>query len=211
MPLGNRAEDYGVELAALEQKRLLASQEEYDAFKRGVDADWLRTFHKRFYRVRNAMSEADPAAWNRLTGPYPGIADFLRRRAGDVVLAISNSGETPELLAAARVLRDNGATLIAVTGVAASALAHMAEVVLVGAVVHEGGPLDLAPRASVLVQAGVLAALSAELQARAGVTREQYARWHPGGALGDRARDGWKCGSGPREASGARGRSGPRA
>lgn len=91
MPLGNRAEDYGVELAALEQKRLLASQEEYDAFKRGVDADWLRTFHKRFYRVRNAMSEADPAVWNRLTGPYPGIADFLRRRAGDVVLAIATS------------------------------------------------------------------------------------------------------------------------
>ena len=91
MPLGNRAEDYGVELLALEAGRVLSEQAAYDAFKAGVDADWLRAFHKRFYRVRTAMSDADRAAWHALIGPYAGIPELLRRRAGQVVLAIATS------------------------------------------------------------------------------------------------------------------------
>jgi phosphoglycolate phosphatase-like HAD superfamily hydrolase len=91
MPLGNRAEDYGVELLALEQERILADQSEYDAFKREVDPEWLRAFHRRFYAVRTAMSEADPAGWHRLMRPYPGIPEFLRRHAGRVAFAIATS------------------------------------------------------------------------------------------------------------------------
>ena len=63
----------------------------YDRFKAGLDPEWLRSFHKLFYRVRTAMSEADAAAWHRLMGPYPGICELLRRRAGYVVLAIATS------------------------------------------------------------------------------------------------------------------------
>lgn len=91
MPLGNRAEDYGVELLALEQERILADQSEYDAFKREVDPEWLRAFHRRFYDVRTAMAEADPAGWHGLMKPYPGVPEFLRRHVGRVVLAIATS------------------------------------------------------------------------------------------------------------------------
>lgn len=91
MPLGNRAEDFGIELLALEQGRLLEDQAAYDAFKRAVDAEWLRSFHKHFYRVRRALSEADPVAWRRLTPAYPGIPELLRRCSGAALLAIATS------------------------------------------------------------------------------------------------------------------------
>jgi phosphoglycolate phosphatase-like HAD superfamily hydrolase len=91
MPLGNRAEDYAVALGALESGVQLPDQTAYDRFKAGLDAEWLRGFHKRFYRVRTAMSDADPDAWHRLMGPYPGVTELLRRRAGDALLAIATS------------------------------------------------------------------------------------------------------------------------
>jgi phosphoglycolate phosphatase-like HAD superfamily hydrolase len=103
MPLGNRAEDYGVELAALEAGRVLGGQAEYDAFKAEIDPAWLRAFHELFYRVRRAMSEADRPGWHRLMGPYPGIPELLRRRTGQVRLAIATSkdrGSVAKLLAA---------------------------------------------------------------------------------------------------------------
>ena len=91
MPLGNRAEDYAVGLAALEAGVQLPDQSSYDRFKAGLDPEWMRSFHKRFYRVRAAMSDADPAAWQRLMGPYPGVTELLRRWAGDALLAIATS------------------------------------------------------------------------------------------------------------------------
>jgi phosphoglycolate phosphatase-like HAD superfamily hydrolase len=91
MPLGNRAEDYAVGLAAVEAGVQLPDQTSYDRFKAGLDPEWLRSFHKRFYRVRAAISDADPAAWHRLMGPYPGVTELLRRCAGDVLLAIATS------------------------------------------------------------------------------------------------------------------------
>ena len=91
MPLGNRAEDYAVEFAAAEAGVALADQAAYDAFKSSLDPDGLRTFHKLFYRVRAAMADADAVAWHELMGPYPGVPDVLRRRAGDVVLAIATA------------------------------------------------------------------------------------------------------------------------
>ena len=91
MPLGNRAEDYAVGLDALESGVQLPDQASYDRFKMGLDPEWMRSFHKRFYRVRTAMSDADPAAWHRLMGPYPGVTELLRRWAGDALLAIATS------------------------------------------------------------------------------------------------------------------------
>ena len=91
MPLGNRAEDYGVILAALEAGARLPDQAAYDAWRDGLERDWLRTFHKSFYRVRTALSESDPRGWGKLMGPYPRLPAILRRHAGQVVLAIATA------------------------------------------------------------------------------------------------------------------------
>lgn len=91
MPLGNRAEDFAVELSAFQDGVPLSDQPSYDRYKESLAADALRTFHKRFYRVRAEMTAADPSAWQRLMGPYPGVPELLRRRAGDAVLAIATA------------------------------------------------------------------------------------------------------------------------
>lgn len=107
---------------------------------------------------------------------------------GDVVIAISNSGTTSECLLAARAVRGYGGRLVAVTGGLASPLAELADVTLDAGVKEEGGPLGLAPRASVAAEIVVLAALGAVLQDRRGLDRAAYAARHPAGALGKQAR-----------------------
>jgi len=109
-------------------------------------------------------------------------------RAGDVLVAISNSGQTPELVATARAAKEFGARIIALTGDGSSPLARLAECVLDAAVSAEGGPLGLAPRASAAAELIVLAAFGAELQQRMGFSEADYAKRHPGGELGARAR-----------------------
>jgi phosphoglycolate phosphatase-like HAD superfamily hydrolase len=91
MPLGNRAEDYAVELHILEAGRNVADQQAYDTCKAELDPEWLRAFHKRFYRERSRMSEADPDRWQRLMRCYAGIPELLRRHAPEVALAIATS------------------------------------------------------------------------------------------------------------------------
>lgn len=106
----------------------------------------------------------------------------------DITIAISNSGTTPELMCAVEVLRETGIKIIAVSGNRESLLAGIADVLLYAGVDNEGGELNLVPRASILAKIYVLCALSVALEARKGLTREQYARWHPGGAIGRLAR-----------------------
>ena len=106
----------------------------------------------------------------------------------DVAIAISNSGTTPELLSAIETLRELGTRIIAVSGNKDSELARSADVLLDAGVENEGGALNLVPRASILAKIYVLCSLSVALEAHKGLTREQYARWHPGGALGRLAR-----------------------
>jgi phosphoglycolate phosphatase-like HAD superfamily hydrolase len=91
MPLGNRAEDFGVSLAALESGCVLADQAAYDRFAASRSAGWLQEFHERFYRVRAALRRADPEGWLQLVGPYPSFLDLLRRRARDATLAIATA------------------------------------------------------------------------------------------------------------------------
>jgi phosphoglycolate phosphatase-like HAD superfamily hydrolase len=91
MPLGNRAEDYAVILAAIAREQSIPDQAAYDAFHASVAPERLRSFHKRFYRVRAAWAEADPAGWLARLGLYPGIRELLRRRAADVRLAIATA------------------------------------------------------------------------------------------------------------------------
>lgn len=108
--------------------------------------------------------------------------------SNDIVIGISNSGATPELLSAVETLSEFGIRIIAISGNPESKLALMADVVLDAGVDNEGGELNLVPRASILAKIYLLCSLSVALEARKGLTREQYARWHPGGALGRLAR-----------------------
>jgi D-arabinose 5-phosphate isomerase GutQ len=106
----------------------------------------------------------------------------------DITIAISNSGTTPELMCAVEVLREFGIKIIAVSGNRVSPLAEVADLLLYAGVDNEGGALNLVPRASILAKLYVLCALSVALEAHKGLTREQYAKWHPGGAIGRLAR-----------------------
>jgi len=105
-------------------------------------------------------------------------------KEGDVVIAISNSGETSELKATVTALKNNGAKIIAVTGNPNSWLAKAGDAFLFAGVEKEGDPLNRAPRASVTAEILVLQGLSIILQEIKGLTPQQYVKWHPGGALG---------------------------
>lgn len=111
--------------------------------------------------------------------------------AGDVVICISNSGETAEMKATAMAIRNNGCKLIAVTGNADSWLAKYAQAHLPAHAQNEGGPLNRAPRASILAETLVLQGLSVVLQERRAMTPQEYVMRHPGGSLG-KLREGEK-------------------
>ena len=106
--------------------------------------------------------------------------------ANDLVLAISNSGESEELSAILPVLKRLGIQLIAMTGHAQSSLAQHADIVLNSAVSKEACPLNLAPTASTTAQLALGDALAVALLDARGFKAEDFARSHPGGALGRR-------------------------
>lgn len=104
--------------------------------------------------------------------------------SGDVVIAISNSGETTELKATVETLKSNGAKLIALTGKADSWLAKQGDVTLLAGVNQEGDAMNKPPRASILAEMVMLQSLSILLQNAKNLTPQQYVKWHPGGSLG---------------------------
>ena len=104
--------------------------------------------------------------------------------AADLVLAVSNSGESQELTAILPVLKRLGVPLVAMTGRADSTLARHADVFLDCAVDKEACPLNLAPTASTTVQLALGDALAVALLDARGFKAEDFARSHPGGALG---------------------------
>lgn len=103
---------------------------------------------------------------------------------GDIVICISNSGETAELKATAMAIKNNGCKIIAITGKPDSWLGKYGEVCLAAGVVQEGGALNRAPRASILAETYMLQCLSVVLQESAGITPAEYIKRHPGGSLG---------------------------
>ena len=104
--------------------------------------------------------------------------------AGDVVICISNSGETSELKSTAMAIRKNGCRIIAITGNENSWLARYGDTHILAHVNAEGGPLNRAPRNSILAETFVIQALSVILQGRRGLNPQEYVLRHPGGALG---------------------------
>jgi arabinose-5-phosphate isomerase len=104
----------------------------------------------------------------------------------DVMIALSNSGESPELLAIVPLIKRQGARLIAMTGDAASSLAREADAHLSAAVTEEACPLGLAPTASTTAALALGDALAVALLEARGFGTEDFARSHPGGSLGRR-------------------------
>ncbi|MEY4266787.1 MAG: hypothetical protein RIS90_1322 [Pseudomonadota bacterium] len=102
----------------------------------------------------------------------------------DLVLAVSNSGESQELTAILPVLKRLGVPLVAMTGRADSTLARHADVFLDCAVAKEACPLNLAPTASTTAQLALGDALAVALLDARGFKAQDFARSHPGGALG---------------------------
>ncbi len=102
----------------------------------------------------------------------------------DVVLGISNSGQSEEINSLLPILRRQRTALIALTGGADSPLARHADVVLDSSVEQEACPLNLAPTASTMAQLALGDALAVALLDARGFRPEDFARSHPGGALG---------------------------
>ncbi|GKS83104.1 KpsF/GutQ family sugar-phosphate isomerase [Acidovorax sp. SUPP1855] len=103
---------------------------------------------------------------------------------GDLVLGISNSGESAELTVLLPVLKRLGVPLVAMTGGLQSTLARHADLVLDCSVDREACPLNLAPTASTTAQLAMGDALAVALLDARGFRSEDFARSHPGGALG---------------------------
>jgi arabinose-5-phosphate isomerase len=103
---------------------------------------------------------------------------------GDVVLAISNSGETEEILTLIPILKRIGVRLIAMTGKRDSSLSRAADVVLDAGVLEEACPLGLSPTASTTAALALGDALAVILLERKGFKEEDFALRHPGGTLG---------------------------
>ncbi|MGQ0529773.1 MAG: KpsF/GutQ family sugar-phosphate isomerase [Panacagrimonas sp.] len=104
----------------------------------------------------------------------------------DVVLALSNSGETPEVLTILPLFKRMGAPIIAMTGKPGSTLAKAADAHLDVSVAQEACPLNLAPTASTTATLAMGDALAVALLEARGFTPEDFALSHPGGALGRR-------------------------
>ncbi|QNG29100.1 SIS domain-containing protein [Synechococcus sp. LTW-R] len=124
-----------------------------------------------------------------LTAIYLNPLDALHGDLGvvvqdDVVLLLSNSGETEELVQLLPHLKRRGAPTIALVGRLQSSLARVSDVVLDGSVDREVCPLNLAPTASTAVAMAIGDALAAVWMERSGVSPQDFALNHPAGALG---------------------------
>ena len=106
--------------------------------------------------------------------------------AGDIVIALSNSGESDEILAIVTPLKRLGASIIAITGNDASTLAKAADIHLSAHVAKEACPLGLAPTSSTTVALALGDALALCVLDQRDFTAEDFARSHPGGSLGRR-------------------------
>jgi arabinose-5-phosphate isomerase len=107
-------------------------------------------------------------------------------QSDDVVVALSYSGETDELLGLLETIRRLGAKLIAITGTPRSTLAQAADVALDCSVAEEACPMNLVPTASTTAALAIGDALAMTLCVEKGFRQEDFAKLHPGGKLGKR-------------------------
>jgi arabinose-5-phosphate isomerase len=104
----------------------------------------------------------------------------------DALIALSNSGETPEITSLVATIKKRGPLVIALTGVVSSTLARMANHVLDCRVPREACPLNMAPTASTTAVLALGDALAVALMIKRGFRKEDFLRHHPAGSLGER-------------------------
>jgi arabinose-5-phosphate isomerase len=183
------------ELAALHARMTTGTFERALALIRGCRAAGGRVHvtgigkpeHVAHYGASLLSSTGTPATFLHATEVVHGSAGQIV--AGDVVIAISNSGETREMREAVAAVKRMGARVVAVTGNPGSWLGRESDAVLDAGVAREGGPLGLAPRASVAAELLVLASLAAALERETAFSRAEYNLRHPGGKLGRLSED----------------------
>ena len=136
-------------------------------------------------KIAATFSSTGTAAY--FVHPSEGVhGDVGVIQSEDVVVGLSHSGETPELLRLLERIRRLGSTLIALTGVPNSSLAETADITLDCSVESEACPLNLAPTASTTATLALGDALAMVLLTRKGFKEEEFANLHPGGELGKR-------------------------
>ena len=136
-------------------------------------------------KIAATFSSTGTAAY--FVHPSEGVhGDVGVIQSEDVVVGLSHSGETPELLRLLERIRRLGSTLIALTGVPDSSLAETANITLDCSVESEACPLNLAPTASTTATLALGDALAMVLLTRKGFKEEDFANLHPGGELGKR-------------------------
>ena len=136
-------------------------------------------------KIAATLSSTGTSAW--FLHPAEAIhGDLGAIREDDVVLALSHSGETEELVRLLESIRRIGAKLIALTGDPASTLARAADVTLNCGIAEEACPMNLVPTASTTAALAMGDALAMTLLVRKGFREEHFASLHPGGKLGRR-------------------------
>lgn len=136
-------------------------------------------------KIAATLTSTGTPAW--FLHPAEAIhGDLGAIRDDDVVLALSHSGETDELIRLLESIRRIGARLIAMTGDARSTLARAADVTLDCSIAEEACPMNLVPTASTTAALALGDALAMTLLVRKGFREEQFASLHPGGKLGRR-------------------------
>ena len=132
--------------------------------------------------VSTLNSTGTPAVFMHAADAVHGDLGIIQE--SDVVLCISNSGNTSEIKVIVPLLKNSGNKLIAMTGDEQSYLAKNADVVLNTAATKEACPMNLTPTSSTTAQLAMGDALAICLLECRGFTKEDFARYHPGGALG---------------------------
>jgi arabinose-5-phosphate isomerase len=136
-------------------------------------------------KIAATLSSTGTSAW--FLHPAEAIhGDLGAIRDNDVVIALSHSGETDELIRLLESIRRIGARLIALTGDPGSTLARAADVTLNCGIAEEACPMNLVPTASTTAALAMGDALAMTLLVRKGFREEQFASLHPGGRIGRR-------------------------
>jgi len=134
--------------------------------------------------VATLNSTGTPASFMHAADAVHGDLGMIRRH--DVVVCLSNSGNTPEIKVLVPLIKAAGNKLIAICGKTDSFLADHADLVLDAGVKKEACPMNLAPTSSSMAQLALGDTLAVCLLACRGFSRKDFARYHPGGALGKR-------------------------
>ena len=136
-------------------------------------------------KIAATLTSTGTSAW--FLHPAEAIhGDLGAIRDDDVVIALSHSGETEELVRLLESIRRIGAKLVAITGNVKSTLARAADVTLDCSIDEEACPMNLAPTASTTAALALGDALAMTLLVRKGFREEDFASLHPGGKLGRR-------------------------